>query len=349
MRKLCWLGVVYALGCCTRGKVPETSAASPEKSTGAPDKSAVVAVLNGESITEKDLDSALDAEYRKKEHELYELKREKLDGMIIQKLVQAEAKKAGLSEQEYLKQNIDSKIVAPTEMEAKAFYEQNKDEIQQPFDAVKNQIVEVLKRQREQQVAVKLFQSLRDAAKVDVRLPEPEEPRVDVDAVGPSKGPTTAPVTIVEFSDFQCPFCQRAANTVGKVLADYAGQVRLVYRQFPLEFHDKAFKAAEAGMCANEQGKFWEMHDHLFGDQKHLDVPSLKEAARSIGLDGDKFDKCLDSGQFADAVRKDMTAGQKAGVSGTPAFFINGRMISGAQPYESFREVVDQELKRKPN
>jgi protein-disulfide isomerase len=348
MKRAVWVVSIFILGCCTRGKVAEGTnpAAAPAPTA---DKSAVVAVVNGETITEGDLESTLGAKLADKQRELYELKRQGLEEMIVRRLVAVEAKKNNLSENEYLKQQIDPKIIAPTELEAKAFYEQNKDDIRQPFEDVKDRVIGVLKQEREQQVAMDVFKSLRDKAKIDVRLPEPVEPKIDVEAIGPSRGPENAAVTIVEFSDFQCPFCQKAATTVQKVLADYAGQVRLVYRQFPLEFHDKAFKAAEAGMCANEQGKFWEMHDQMFGDQKHLDVEGLKHAARTIGLDGAKFDDCIDKGQFADAVRKDMAAGQKAGVSGTPAFFINGRMISGAQPYESFRDAVDKELKRKTN
>jgi protein-disulfide isomerase len=127
-------------------------------------------------------------------------------------------------------------------------------------------------------------------------------------------------------------------------MANYAGKVRLVFRNFPLPFHSKAPKAAEAGLCANEQGKFWEMHDQMFGNQQALSPDDLKASAKKLGLDSAKFDSCLDSSKYAAQVKKDAEAGKEAGVSGTPAFFINGRMISGAQPFEKFKEIIDQEL-----
>ena len=349
MRNVVWIAAMFALGCCTRGKTPVETAGSATPGSPATDKSTVVAVVNGDSITEGDLQATVGAKLRKKEKEMYDVKREGLEELIIKKLVAVEAKKANQTPDDYLNQLIESKIVAPTEIEAKAFYDENKDDIRMPFEEVKSRVIQLLKQEREQKAALEVFKTLRAGAKIEVRLVEPEEPKVEVAATGPSKGPTNAPVTIVEFSDFQCPFCQKAATTVQKVMADYAGQVRLVYRQFPLDFHDKAMKAAQAGMCANEQGKFWEMHDQMFGDQQHLDIDGLKRAARSLGLDGGKFDECLDSGRFEAPIKKDIEEGQKVGVNGTPAFFINGRLLSGAVPYEQFRDAVERELKHKAN
>ncbi|HYX91450.1 MAG TPA: thioredoxin domain-containing protein, partial [Myxococcaceae bacterium] len=144
--------------------------------------------------------------------------------------------------------------------------------------------------------------------------------------------------------DFQCPFCSRAAGTVGQVLENYPGKVRVVFRHFPLEFHKQAPKAAEAAMCAQEQGKFWEYHDLLFKNQDKLMPEDLKQHAQALGMDMAKFDQCFSSGKYAEVVKKDMEAGQKAGVTGTPAFFINGMMISGAQPIDEFKRLIDAEL-----
>lgn len=160
----------------------------------------------------------------------------------------------------------------------------------------------------------------------------------------PSIGPEDAPVTIVEFSDYQCPFCARAEPTIEQVLKEYEGKVRLVYRDFPLSFHQNAQKAAEATECADEQGKFWEYHDKLFENQDALDVNNLKQYAKDLGLDSSKFDNCLDSGKYTEEVQKDLADGQSLGVSGTPAFFINGRLVSGAQPFSAFKQVIDGEL-----
>jgi len=175
-----------------------------------------------------------------------------------------------------------------------------------------------------------------------------EPTRIDVDADGyPAKGPTDAPVTIVEFSDFQCPFCSRLLPSLRQVVEEYGNQVRVVFRQFPLSsLHPDAQKAAEASLCANEQGMFWEMHDAMFENQQALGVEQLKATARSLGVDGTDFDSCLDSGRFAAEVAADLQAGRAIGVNGTPALFINGRFLSGAKPFEDIAELVDDELRR---
>jgi protein-disulfide isomerase len=186
------------------------------------------------------------------------------------------------------------------------------------------------------------FEKMKQQNNVKISLPEP---RITVAAVGPAKGPEGAPVTIVEFSDFQCPYCKQAKATADQVFTNFAGKVRLVFRDYPLPFHDKAKKAAEAGHCAEEQGKFWEMHDWMFDHQDKLDVPSLMEGAKGLGLDPQRFDPCLDGGKYAAKVAENTKAGEEAGVTGTPAFFINGKLLSGAEPYEKFKELVEAELK----
>jgi protein-disulfide isomerase len=151
----------------------------------------------------------------------------------------------------------------------------------------------------------------------------------------------------VEFSDFECPYCGSAHDTVEQVMNSYAGKVRLVYRQFPLSFHPHAAKAAEASLCAADQGKFWEYHDVLFKNQKKLEPTELKAHASEVGLDGQKFGQCLDSGDKKKAVDADQQAGLAAGVGGTPAFFINGIFLNGAQPIDEFKKVIDAELASK--
>ena len=181
----------------------------------------------------------------------------------------------------------------------------------------------------------------------EVALEPPELPRMEVEAKGPARGPANAAVTIVEFSDFQCPYCGREFPVIERLMKEYDGKVRLVFRHFPLDFHPFAAKAAEAGMCAQDQGKFWELHDKMFTNQQKLAVEDLKGYAKSLGMDAAKFDKCLDSGEKKPAVDEDMKAGTAAGVNGTPAFFINGLFVNGAQPYEQMKQTIDRELKRK--
>lgn len=163
----------------------------------------------------------------------------------------------------------------------------------------------------------------------------------------PTKGSANAKVTMIEFSDFQCPFCARFwKDTLPLLEEEYikTGKLKFVYRDFPLDFHQFAKKAAEAAECANEQNKFWEYHDKLFENQQALDITSLKRYAQELGLDTAKFNECLDSGKYANEVQKDVQDGMAYGVSGTPTFFINGIEVVGAQPYSVFKRIIDQEL-----
>jgi protein-disulfide isomerase len=164
----------------------------------------------------------------------------------------------------------------------------------------------------------------------------------------PAQGPEDAPVTIIEFSDFQCPYCARfQEETLPQILSNYGDQVRFVYRDFPLtSLHANALNAAEASECADDQGKYWEYHDLLFQNQAALDVESLKSYAASLGLDTAAFDDCLASGKYAQEVAKDLQDGTNAGVQGTPSFFINGTPIQGAQPFAAFQAAIEAALSK---
>ncbi|MEK6875517.1 MAG: thioredoxin domain-containing protein [Nanoarchaeota archaeon] len=177
---------------------------------------------------------------------------------------------------------------------------------------------------------------------VDINM----ETLIDDDAV---KGDDNAPVIMVEFSDYECPYCGRHfEQTYSQIIQEYVdtGKVKLVFRDFPLSFHPNAQKAAEAAECAGEQNKYWEMHDKLFENQQALSVKDLKQYAKEIGLNTAKFNSCLDSGEMASEVSKDMQDGQAAGISGTPGFIINGQLASGAQPFSVFKQIIDQELNK---
>lgn len=164
----------------------------------------------------------------------------------------------------------------------------------------------------------------------------------------PVLGPNDARVTIIEFSDFECPYCRRVQPTLKRLLKEYEGQVRLVFRDFPLSFHKNAQKAAEAAQCAGDQDKFWPYHDKLF-EQTALAPSDLKKYASELELDVDAFNTCLDSGKYAQEVAKDMRDGQAAGVNSTPSFFVNGQPLSGAVPYERFQELVEAALAQNQN
>jgi protein-disulfide isomerase len=165
----------------------------------------------------------------------------------------------------------------------------------------------------------------------------------------PSRGPANAAITLVEFSDFECPFCARETPVLKQIEDAYAGKVRRVFRQFPIaEIHPRARKAAEASLCANEQGRFWEMHGTLFEQPSALELTDLYKKAERLGLKTDSFKDCLESSRYAGQVENDLREGIQAGVTGTPAMFINGRIVTGARPYADLAGIIDAELARVP-
>ncbi len=310
-----------------------------------------VAKIDGQVITSTDLDKEvgselqqLDDQYQK---QVYQTKRQALEGMIQKRVFEAKAKQAGLaSPEELIQKEIASKIPDPSDAEVQALYDRAKAGGQQlpPLEQVKPDIIRFVKQQKMQGELMAYYNGLKKEQKVEVMLPAYLPPKKDVEAKGPTKGPKDAPVTIVEFSDYQCPYCIQVEKTVSEVLAAYPGKIKLVYRDFPLPMHPLAPKAAEASHCAEGQGKYWEMHDKMFSVQGKLEVDNLKKYAREVGLDGDKFDKCLDGGEMAKVVDEHHQAGEKLGINGTPAFYVNGRFLNGAQPIEEFKSLIDAEL-----
>jgi protein-disulfide isomerase len=233
-----------------------------------------------------------------------------------------------------------------TEAQERALYESRKAHISQSFEQAEPKIRQVLETEALEKSHRKYFDFLR--AKYDASITI-EPFREQVDAAGPQRGSPEAPVTIVEFSDFQCPYCGRFTPVLTQVLAAYPTQVRLVYRYLPLStLHPDAEKAAEAAVCANNQGKFWEMHDTLFAEQSGLAVAALKEKAKRLGLDIQQFDACLDSEQGSPPVAADVKAAELLGLESTPASFVNGRFINGAVSFEELSTLINDELKRAP-
>jgi protein-disulfide isomerase len=310
-----------------------------------------VARIGSETITSADLDKAVSGDLKQLEEQyqkqVYQTKRQALEGMIQKKVFEAKAKEKGLATPEELVQKeLAAKIPEPSDADVQQVYEQAKAAGQQlpPLDQVKPDIVRFIKGQKMQGEFNTYYEGLKKDMKVEVLLAPYMPAKVEVEAKGPAKGPPSAPVTIVEFSDFQCPFCVKAEKTVTDLLAAYPDKIRLFYRDFPLPMHPLAPKAAEASQCALDQSKYWEMHDKLFASGGKLEVEALKQYAKELGLDTAKFDKCLDSGEKAKVVTEHHKAGEAVGVTGTPAFFVNGRMLSGAQPLDEFKALIDAEL-----
>lgn len=314
----------------------------------------VLAKVEGKEITEQEVLDKAQAQLEQAEAQLvqcqadyerskYQILESSVREMVDDVLLQNEAAKRGISKEELVAAEVDGAVQEVTDEEVDTWYEENKARLRgSPKEQIAPQIKQFLGQQRHQEAYDDFIKGLKEGAKVALFL---EPPRTQVESAGhPAKGPETAPVTIVEFSDFECPFCARVVPTLEQVKKQYGDKVRIVFRQFPLAMHPHAPKAAEASLCAAEQGKFWEMHDAMFNDQRALTVDDLKAKAASLELDAEKFNQCLDSGEMAEQVRADMQAGQKAGVSGTPAMFVNGRLVSGAVPFENIAEVIDSEL-----
>ena len=309
-----------------------------------PAASEVLAVVGGEEITRNEVETNAGAQLVQLRQQIFDLTDRSLAQTIDGKMLDLEASKRGVDREELVAAVVDSNPPVATEAQIDSIYEEFRDQINAPRDSVGPQIEAYLLTQARRARFDSLIAALRDEYKVVNYL---EPPRFEVAAIGPALGPETAPVTIVEFSDFECPFCLRIHPTIKQVMDDYDGRVRLVFRQFPLvSLHRNAQKAAEAALCADDQGQFWEMHDAMFDNQRELDVASLKLRAAELGLDEEAFGSCLDSGEFADQVATDVAAGRALGVSGTPALFINGRYLSGAQPYDVIARVIDDELQR---
>jgi protein-disulfide isomerase len=337
------LGALAAAALACQSPRP-TPAPGPE----AAGKNAPVARIGGVVVTADELDKSIRAELAELDQKTYELRKQALDALIDKRLIDQKAAAAGKESKDFMRGEILPKVPEPKEEEARALYEGAKaaKQTEAPYDQVKAQIFNILKQKKAEEVFRQYIEQLRAEAKVEVLLPPYLPAKVEVAATGPSKGPEGAPITIVEFSDFQCPFCARAEPTVKDLLdlEKYKGKIRLVFRDYPLDFHKLAPKAAEAAHCAGDQGKYWEMHGKLFAATPKLEVTDLKAYARDLKLEGDRFDKCLDSGDKAKVVQEHFQAGKDAGVNGTPAFFINGRLISGAQPLEAFKTIIDAEL-----
>jgi protein-disulfide isomerase len=310
---------------------------------GAADDGAL-ATVGTKTFTRADIEARVKPKLIEIEAQKYEVLREGLDEAIAEELFKLEAAARKISPEQLQKDEIESKIPTPSDADIQKLYDDNKDELQgQTLEQVKPQIIEYLKAEKAQARHEAFITELKAKYKTVDKL---QPPKVEVATAGrPERGGgAKAPVTIVEFSDYQCPFCKRGEDSIQKVFETYGDKVRIVFRDYPLPFHPQARPAAEAAACAHAQGKFWEYNKKLFANQQALADENLKAYAKDLGLDTAKFEECYAKKPGSAAIDKDLADGAAAGVNGTPAFFINGRSLSGAQPFEKFKEVIDQEL-----
>jgi protein-disulfide isomerase len=304
-----------------------------------------VALVEGQPITMEELEKSLGTSLTKLEQDIYTLKRDRLEAMIGEKLLSREAARRGIDVKALVDTEITAKAGTVTDEEVNAFYESNKARLPNAAD-IKSQIKQYLTNQRVQTRGQAFVAELRSGAKVDVTLPSPPVRRAALSIEGaPVRGNPAAPVTIVEFSDFHCPYCKRVQPTLLELLSKYPDKVRIVYKDLPLEsLHPQARRASEAARCARDQNKFWEYHDKIYAGGPDVTPENLRKMATEIGLDVGAFETCLASGKHLPGIQTDVSQGSELGLSGTPAFFVNGRPLSGAQPTEAFSRIIDEEL-----
>jgi protein-disulfide isomerase len=291
----------------------------------------------------RELDPAGQAETTQR---YYEGRRGAVEAIVAEMLIAEAASARGVTPGAYEEEEIAARLEPVTEADVSAFYQENIGQMQgRSIEVMGGAIRQYLQEQRAQVARLALVSDLRRTGP-DVRILF-DVPRFEVaiEETDPSLGPESAPVTLVEFSDLQCPFCRSVAPTLERLREAYGDRIRIVWKDFPLtQIHPQAFQAGEAAHCAGEQGRFWEYHDRLFANQDRLLPDDLRAHAAGIGLDAAAFDACLAASTYAGRVQAGVTQGTSLGVSSTPTVYVNGRLISGAQPYELFAAVIDEEL-----
>jgi protein-disulfide isomerase len=325
-----------------------SAACSPDAAVqGDPAENEVIARVNDRSITAGELDVWIKNQLFEREvtskgpGERFEVRSRAVSEMIDQMLIEAEADSRGVDTEAVFQQEIEA-LGPVSDEEVSKFYEEHRNRFRasDTLEALTPRIRAYLSERRRSDVVA----AIRSEAKIEIQL---EPPRLAIEARGPARGPDDAPITIVEFSDYECPYCKRTEPVVQSLIERYPDRVRLVYRHFPLDsIHKDARGAAEAAVCADEQGQFWAFHEKVFENQGALSEADLLTYATDIGLDVSAFKTCSTSPDTRERVEADVAAGKEAGVTGTPAFFVNGIPLSGARPIEDFVRTIERELAR---
>jgi protein-disulfide isomerase len=355
--RLLALTIPFALVACGAGKdtFAGDAPATPTAATaGAPDPATVVASWEGGQVTWGELHEQIGTRLQSMEVEYlmnrYDTQAQALDGMVRDAILEGEAASRGVTLDELLRVEIEEKAAAPSEEEILAFYEANASRMGGATLEEARPFIDMQLRQDKQGERFRVwFGELQASKGLNVALAYPELPRIDVPiaAHDPVFGEADAPVTIVQFAEYECYYCQRALPTLDRLLADYDGRVKLVFKDFPLGFHQRARPAAIAAQCAGEQDKYWDMNHLLLNNQQDLSDAAFRTYAERAGLDLAAFEACLTSGRHDAALDEDMRVAESVGVGATPTFFVDGIMVSGAQPYERFAALVDQALERR--
>ncbi|MBV8673792.1 MAG: thioredoxin domain-containing protein [Acidobacteriaceae bacterium] len=303
------------------------------------DPSMVVARVGGSNLTMADLQRKEGGKLLQAEFQYYINERKVLEELIDEQLIANEAQRRNMSVDELLNKEVYKDVKDPTEDQLEVYYEGL--DTKEPYEAVRADVLAHIRELRRAKARTAFVENLRKQASINVLLMPPS---ADVNiAKAYSDGSQTAPVVLVEFADYECPYCQKVNPQLQQLKKEYGDKLTLVFKDFPLPMHHSAEKAAEAARCAGEQGKYWDYHNVLFYS-KQLDVDALKEHARVLKLDGDKFDACLDNGTQAPAVKQDLEEAKSLGLTGTPSFFVNGHFFSGVVDYNLLKDMVNQQL-----
>lgn len=331
----------FALSSCSEGQ------SNPVYQYKAPAKDGLALRMGNISITLDEMNKGIESELYEGEQKLFEIKFNKLRTILMEKIMDSDPRKKGLSNDEYLEKFIVSKIKV-SDKEMNDFIKERNIPKDQLTPELKERINNFILMQKKSEAVEKWLGEYSKKNPIEIFVEKPKRPTFNVDLKNsPILGQESAPVTIVEFSDFQCPYCAKASEIIHEVKKKYGNKVKVVFKQYPLPFHKDAKKAAVASLCANEQGgdKFWKLHDLMFKDQANLAINGLKEMAKKVGVKQSEFEACLDSDKYLAQVEEEIGQGQDIGVKSTPTFFVNGMLVSGAQPIEVFSEIIDSELK----
>jgi protein-disulfide isomerase len=316
----------------------------------AEDPSTPAATVDGETIALEEVEAPIGARVGLLREQIYQLQRQRLDALIAERLIAKEAARRGMSAGELVAAEVISKVPPVSDDEVDVFYRTHKDRLPKDEPKLRERIRAHLENQKLVAQRSLFINRLRAKADINVLLKAPPIYRAKLNIEGaPVRGAADAPVTIVKFEDFQCSFCKEEQQIFTQLLARYQGRLRIVHKDFPIdELHPQARQEHLAARCAGEQGKFWPYHDALYANAPHGSPADLRNYAVTVGLDRAVFESCLTSAKYAAAVQKDLDEGKQAGVTGTPAFFVNGRFLPGAQPLERFVQLIDEELGLRP-
>lgn len=306
----------------------------------------VFAVVNGNrTITSKEVDDLLGAQLQELQEKIFFIRSTATNNLIIKALLEEEAKARGMTVDELKRQLIPGKVEVPQSKVDEVYDENASLFANMSQDEAKERIRLDLESHEKMARYKTAIEELRRRAKIEVFLSAPPPPMASVGTDGPTKGSADAPVTVVVFSDFQCPYCKQATPVLNQVMEAYGNNVRLVFKHLPLSsIHPQALGAAQAGVCAEKQGKFWDYHDRLFASSPDLSPAVLEKIASDIGLNTREFRSCIDDEESRSAILRDLQTAKKLGIQGTPTIVINGQILKEAVSFEVFKKVIDREL-----